>query len=165
MKNNFSNSEFNVISEKIGSNGVVRINKSGNIDIRFNNTKDFEWFVLYFTRNKKYLWRRHCRTYYGKCEYPLNMKRDKGQKVKHSWCDGYYWYRPYSVENSEESKESFLSQFPTNIFTYFLKIIIKLKDIFCFCCTKKDLKANIYERLLDRHTEYDDLPASMDWMT
>ena len=100
MKSNFSNSELRIIHEKVGSHGIVRINKAGNIDIRFNNTKNDEWFVLYFTRNKKYLWRRHAYTYYGKCEYPLNMRRFKVEKIK-DWEGNYYNYRPYTIENSE----------------------------------------------------------------
>ena len=45
--------------------------------------------------------------------------------------------------NTIKEQEDFLSQFPTNIFSYFLKIITDLKYIFCFCCLKKDLKTNL----------------------
>lgn len=45
--------------------------------------------------------------------------------------------------NTLKEQEEFLSQFPSNIISYFLKIIWDLKYIFCFCCLKKDLKANI----------------------
>ena len=45
--------------------------------------------------------------------------------------------------NTIKEQEDFLSQFPTNIFSYFLKIITDLKYIFFFCCLKKDLKANL----------------------
>ena len=43
--------------------------------------------------------------------------------------------------NTIKEQEDFLSQFPDNIFTYFLKIIWDLKYIFCFCCNKRDLKS------------------------
>ena len=45
--------------------------------------------------------------------------------------------------NTLKEQEDFLSQFPSNIISYFLKIIWDLKYIFCFCCIKKDLKANL----------------------
>ena len=45
--------------------------------------------------------------------------------------------------NTIKEQEDYLSQFPNNIFSYFLKIILDLKYIFCFCFTKKDLKTNL----------------------
>jgi len=45
--------------------------------------------------------------------------------------------------NTIKEQEEFLKQFPSNFITYFLKIIWDLKYIFCFCCLKKDLKANL----------------------
>ena len=45
--------------------------------------------------------------------------------------------------NTLKEQEDFLSQFPSNIFTYFLKFIKDLKYIFCFCCYKKSLKTNL----------------------
>lgn len=102
MKNIFTNEEIQLFINKVGNKGKVRVNKCGNLEIKFNNTSEIEWFVLYFTKNNKYLWRRHAYTYYGKYEYPLNMKRDKPQKIKNSYYKcGYYMYYPYSVENSE----------------------------------------------------------------
>lgn len=98
--NNYTNTEVEFLTNKVGNKGKVRVNKCGNLEVKFNNTKDDEWFVLYFTRNKKYLWRRHAVTYYGKCEYPLNMKRDKKTTI-HSPYSGDYTYRPYCVDNSE----------------------------------------------------------------
>ena len=45
--------------------------------------------------------------------------------------------------NTLKEQEDFLSQFPSNIFSYFLKFIKDLKYIFCFCCYKKNLKTNL----------------------
>ena len=45
--------------------------------------------------------------------------------------------------NTLKEQEDFLSQFPTNIFSYFIKFIKDLKYIFCFCCYKKNLKENL----------------------
>ena len=45
--------------------------------------------------------------------------------------------------NTIKEQEDFLSQFPTNIVSYFIKKITDLKYIFCFCCLKKDLKTNL----------------------
>ena len=45
--------------------------------------------------------------------------------------------------NTIKEQEDFISQFPDNILSYLLKIIFDLKYIFCFCCIKKNLKANL----------------------
>ena len=45
--------------------------------------------------------------------------------------------------NTLKEQEDFLSQFPSNIFSYFLRFIKDLKYIFCFCCYKKNLKTNL----------------------
>ena len=45
--------------------------------------------------------------------------------------------------NTLKEQEDFLSQFPSNIFSYFIKYIKDLKYIFCFCCFKKKLKTNL----------------------
>ena len=45
--------------------------------------------------------------------------------------------------NTLKEQEDFLSQFPSNIFSYFIKYIKDLKYIFCFCCFKKNLKTNL----------------------
>lgn len=100
MKSNFNNIEFDILTKKVGNRGKVRINKCGNLEVKFINTENEEWFVLYFTRNNKYLWRRHAYTYYGRCQYPLNMRRPTCEKGK-TWDGENYYYRPYSVENSE----------------------------------------------------------------
>ena len=45
--------------------------------------------------------------------------------------------------NTLKEQEDFLSQFPTNLFSYFVQYIKDLKYIFCFCCFKKNLKENL----------------------
>lgn len=45
--------------------------------------------------------------------------------------------------NTLKEQEDFLSQFPSNIFSYFIKWLKNLKYIFCFCCFKKKLKENL----------------------
>ena len=45
--------------------------------------------------------------------------------------------------NTIKEQEKYLSQFPTNIFSYFLKIVMNLRYIFCCCFTKKDIKRNL----------------------
>ena len=45
--------------------------------------------------------------------------------------------------NTLKEQEDFLSQFPNNIFSYFIKFIKDLKYIFCFCFFKKNLKENL----------------------
>ena len=45
--------------------------------------------------------------------------------------------------NTLKEQEDFLSQFPSNIFSYFLKWLKNFKYIFCFCCFKKKLKENL----------------------
>ena len=45
--------------------------------------------------------------------------------------------------NTLKEQEDFLSQFPSNIVSYFLKLIWDLKYLFCCCCLKKDLKVNL----------------------
>ena len=45
--------------------------------------------------------------------------------------------------NTLKEQEDFLSQFPSNIFSYFIRYIKELKYIFCFCCFKKNIKTNL----------------------
>ena len=105
MKNNFTRSEINILTDLIGKYAKIRINKAGNIEVKFNNTKNEEFFVLYYTYDKKYIWRRH--GYYcfgGTYCYPLNMRRlDKVKHIWHSYYDNKeheYYYRPYDINNS-----------------------------------------------------------------
>lgn len=72
MKKNFTDSQFAEIKNVFGSVFNVSFNNGGNIKIMLPNACDF--WVLYFTPNKRYLWRRHnpSGTYTSYC-YPLNM--------------------------------------------------------------------------------------------
>jgi hypothetical protein len=45
--------------------------------------------------------------------------------------------------NTLKEQEDFLSQFPSNIVSFFLKLILDLKYLFFCCCLKKDQKINI----------------------
>ena len=45
--------------------------------------------------------------------------------------------------NTLKEQEDFLSQFPSNIVSFFLKLIWDLKYLFCCCCLKKDIKVNL----------------------
>ena len=59
MKQNFTNEEVLAIFNAFGSKFNVRVNKAGNIDlVNPNRTNNLEHFVLYFTPNQRYLWRR-----------------------------------------------------------------------------------------------------------
>ena len=103
MKNNFTNEQlisiFNTLSNKL----YVRINRAGNIDvIKPNRTNKYEHFVLYFTPNQRYLWRRWFSKYYA---YPLNMKgRKRIGEIHHEVYEGhkYTWYnREWNIINCE----------------------------------------------------------------
>jgi hypothetical protein len=103
MKSNFSNEQlisiFNTLSNKL----YVRINRAGNIDvIKPNRTNKYEHFVLYFTPNQRYLWRRWFSKYYA---YPLNMKgRKRIGEIHHEVYEGYKytWYeREWNIINCE----------------------------------------------------------------
>ena len=76
MKKNFIDSQFTEIKNTFGSVFNVTFNKAGNIKIMLPNAHDF--WVLYFTSNKRYMWRRHNPngTYTSYC-YPLNMNNRK----------------------------------------------------------------------------------------
>lgn len=105
-KKTFYNSELLIIESSIKCNRKfnIRINKCGNIDIKFNNAEDNEHFVLYLVGNNQYLWRRHVIGYWGEWyEYPLNMKRNLN--------------KPYTVSDSyfNNLKEAI------NYFNYYLK--------------------------------------------
>lgn len=98
MKNNFTNADVNILSRLVGRSGYVTVNKAGNLNVVFYNTRYEEKYTLYLTSNKKYLWRRHIG--YGYC-YPLNMKRPVSIKNKSNWNDEIFIYRPYNTTNSE----------------------------------------------------------------
>jgi len=100
---NFSNEQVLNILNALGSKLCVRINRAGNIDVvNPNRTNEWEHFVLYFTPNKRYLWRR----WFDKCyAYPLNMKGRKriGEIHREKWGDKEFtWYsREWDITNCE----------------------------------------------------------------
>jgi hypothetical protein len=100
---NFSNEQVLNILNALGSKLCVRINRAGNIDVvNPNRTNEWEHFVLYFTPNKRYLWRR----WFNKCyAYPLNMKGRKriGEIHREKWGDKEFtWYsREWDITNCE----------------------------------------------------------------
>lgn len=101
QKNNFSNEQsleiFNALSSKL----FVRVNRAGNIDVVNPNRKNhLEHFVLYFTQNKRYLWRRWFDRNY--C-YPLNMKNRKDfDHVTYDICGQTYTYDRYNFAKHAE---------------------------------------------------------------
>ena len=103
MKNNFSNDQKILIFNTLGSKLFVRVNRAGNIDVVNPNRKnEWEHFVLYFSPNKRYLWRRWFDKYYA---YPLNMKGRKriGEIHREKWGDKEFtWYqREFDIKNCE----------------------------------------------------------------
>ena len=103
MKNNFSNEQTLLIFTTLSSKLNVRINKAGNIDVvNPNRTNKWEHFVLYFSPNKRYIWRRWFDKYYA---YPLNMRNRK--RIGEIHYDTYHgkkftWYqREFNIKNCE----------------------------------------------------------------
>lgn len=77
MKNKFTESQFAEVKNVFGTVFNVTLNKGGNIKVMLPNARDF--WVLYFTPNGRYMWRRHnLDTMY--C-YPLNMKNRKSTNL------------------------------------------------------------------------------------
>lgn len=74
MKNNFSENEVLNIKSVFGNDFNVRVNKCGNIELTPVNPDNNEYFVLYFTPNKRYLWRRFSLGLFGYKIFPLNMR-------------------------------------------------------------------------------------------
>ena len=74
FKQNFTDEEIHLVLKSLGSDLLIRLNKSGNIEVVIPSTREREHFVLYLTPNKRYLWRRHNKL--GDC-YPLNMRNRK----------------------------------------------------------------------------------------
>ena len=74
MKNNFSENEVLNIKSVFGNDFNVRVNKCGNIELTPINSDNNEYFVLYFTPNKRYLWRRFSLGLFGYKIFPLNMR-------------------------------------------------------------------------------------------
>lgn len=74
MKNNFSENEVLNIKSVFGNDFNVRVNKCGNIELTPVNSNNNEYFVLYLTPNKRYLWRRFSLGLFGYNISPLNMR-------------------------------------------------------------------------------------------
>lgn len=74
MKNNFSENEVLNIKSVFGNDFNVRVNKCGNIELTPINQDNNEYFVLYLTPNKRYLWRRFSLGLFGYKIFPLNMR-------------------------------------------------------------------------------------------
>ena len=74
MKNNFSENEVLNIKSVFGNDFNVRVNKCGNIELTPINSDNNEYFVLYLTPNKRYLWRRFSLGLFGYKSFPLNMR-------------------------------------------------------------------------------------------
>ena len=99
QKNNFSNDQKILIFNTLGSKLSVRVNRAGNIDVvNPNRINKFEHFVLYFSPNKRYLWRRWFDREY--C-YPLNMRGRKriGEIHREKW--GTWYEREWNIINCE----------------------------------------------------------------
>lgn len=75
MKNNFLENEVSSIKSVFGNDFNVIVNKAGNIKLTKINSDNSEYFVLYLTPNKRYMWRRFSRgTYRDYNITPLNMR-------------------------------------------------------------------------------------------
>lgn len=103
QKNNFSNEQLLEIFNALSSKLFIRVNRAGNIDVVNPNRKNpLEHFVLYFTPNQRYLWRRWFDKYYA---YPLNMKGRKriGEIHREKYGDKEFtWYnREWNMINCE----------------------------------------------------------------
>ena len=103
MKSNFNEAEILTVFGAFNNKFDVRVNKAGNINLvyRFRTNPD-EHFVLYYTQNKKYLWRRHIGN--GYC-YPLNMvNRKRTGPIHKDIYNGkpFYWYtRRFDINDCE----------------------------------------------------------------
>lgn len=121
MKNNFTDSEIAKFFKTFSNKLNVRINKAGNIDvINPNRTNDFEHFVLYFTPNHRYLWRRFGRGY---C-CPLNMRNRYrvGEIHRSEW--GSWYQRHFDLKDCEFDTVN-------DAIEYFKKYLKKYHNIHC----------------------------------
>ena len=101
QKNNFSNEQLLEIFNALSSKLFVRVNRAGNIDVVNPNRKNhWEHFVLYFTPNNRYLWRRWFDRSY--C-YPINMKNRKD--LDHAKFEGSYSTYEYNYYNFAKHAE------------------------------------------------------------
>ena len=75
MKNNFLENEVLRIKSVFSNDFNVRVNRCGNIELKPINSCYDEYFVLYLTPNKRYMWRRFNRGCFREYNItPLNMK-------------------------------------------------------------------------------------------
>ena len=122
MKNNFTDSEIAKIFKTFSNKLNVRLNKAGNIDvINPNRTNKYEHFVLYFTPNHRYLWRR----WFG-CSYcyPLNMRNRYrvGEIHRYEW--GNWYQRHFDLKDCEFDTVD-------DAIDYFKKYLKKYHNIHC----------------------------------
>ena len=103
MKNNFSEIEFSNVKSAFGNNFNVRVNKAGNIELTHIDSNNHEFFVLYFTDNGRYLWRRLGIGMFGIYAHPLNMKnRYRTSNIESYSYDGKtfkYYQRHWNIED------------------------------------------------------------------
>ena len=117
MNKNFTDSQFAEIKNTFGSVFNVTFNKAGNIKIMLPNAHDF--WVLYFTSNKRYMWRRHNpNAIYTSCCYPLNMNSRNDLNID---CDGKYKY----YDASRHAEFATVNE----AITYFKKYLKKYRSI------------------------------------
>ena len=103
MKNNFSENEVLSIKSVFGNDFNVRVNKCGNIELAPINSDNNEYFVLYLTPNKRYLWRRFSLGLFGYNIFPLNMRnRYRTSNIESYSYDGKtftYYQRHWYIED------------------------------------------------------------------
>lgn len=126
MKSNYTEAEILTVFGAFNNKFDVRVNKAGNIDLvyRFRTNKN-EHFVLYFTQNGKYLWRRHIG--FGYC-YPLHMvNRFRTGPIHKDMYDGkpFYWYqRHHDIKDYEFDSVN-------DAVNYFRNYLRKYRRIIC----------------------------------
>lgn len=105
MKNNFSENEVLNIKSVFGNDFNVRVNKCGNIELTPINPDNDEYFVLYLTPNKRYLWRRFSLGLFGYKIFPLNMRnRYRTGDINSYTYNGKtykYYSRNWNIRNCE----------------------------------------------------------------
>ena len=103
MKNNYSESEVSNIKSTFSSAFNVRVNRAGNIELKPIDSNNNDFFVLYFTANKRYLWRRLGNGMFGTYIYPLNMKnRYRTSNIESYSYEGKtykYYLRHWNIED------------------------------------------------------------------
>ena len=103
MKNNFLENEVLNIKSAFSNDFNVRVNKCGNVELTPINSDNGEFFVLYLTPNKRYLWRRFSLGLFGYKIFPLNM-RNRCNKIETYTFNGKtykYSHRDFDIRNCE----------------------------------------------------------------